>query len=180
MALGTIELSPEEQALLDTIEFDSLKLRERGDFIENSERARALAKSLIARKGIPDQRRLYFTDPDYHVGGRGLSRLQIFERNGTTGDDILTHAHFLPYLWHFINGANLPVQVIASFEAEVANCGMVTSSDIVPLGKHARKLTRSHGLQPHQACDEFYKLALDLGLSTMVATSVRNSVRAAR
>jgi len=176
MALGAIELIAEEQALLDTLKFDLDALDGHESFEANADRALALTKQLVARQGIPDHRRRYFVDPDYHLGGRGRSRLQIFERNGCRGDDILRHAHFLPYLHYFIYGPALPEVVLRAFEQAVRDCGMVTSSDVVPLGNFARKLTRDHGLSKHHASEEFFKLANELGVGMIAAASIHRSV----
>lgn len=176
MALGAIELNAEEQTLLDTLEFDFDALDGHEGFEANADRALALTKLLVARQAIPDHRRRYFIDPDYHIGGRGRSRLQIFERNGCRGDDILRHAHFLPYLHYFIYGPALPEAVLRAFENAVRDCGMVTSSDVVPLGTFARKLARDHGLPKHQASEEFFKLAIELGVGMIAASSIHRAV----
>lgn len=75
MAIGAIELIAEEQALLNTLKFDLDALDGHESFEANADRALALTKQLVARQGIPDHRRRYFVDPDYHLGGRGRSRL---------------------------------------------------------------------------------------------------------
>jgi hypothetical protein len=180
MPIGTIDLQPDEQALLDNIEFDVLALEDYPDVAANAEWVCALTESLIARGAIPEDRRRYFTDPDFHVGGRKSSRLQIFQRNGNQCDEVFKHPHFLPYLHYFIHGADLPAPAVTSFQQAVERCGMVTSSDIVPLGKHARALTRAHKLPAYLACEEFFKLAIDLGVGLMAATMIRNSVRTVR
>jgi hypothetical protein len=70
--------------------------------------------------------------------------------------------------------------VKADFTAKVAECGHVTSSDIVPLGTFTRQQTRAHRLDAARAAEEFYKLALDLGLGTGTAASIRDAVKRAR
>jgi hypothetical protein len=50
--------------------------------------ARALTESLVKRGAIPEIRRRFFTDPELNIGGRGKSRMQVFEVNGTKGDAI--------------------------------------------------------------------------------------------
>ncbi len=170
-----IALEPEEQALLDELEFDVHKL-DHDTFEPNAARARDLTKALAARGGIPEHRRRYFTDPDYHPGGRNKSRQQVFERNGCRGDDILMHAHFLPHLRYFVHGPDLPEAVTARFVEAVKDCGMVTSSDVVPLGNFARKLARDFRLQKYEASEEFFKLALELSLRPYVADSIRRAV----
>jgi hypothetical protein len=171
----TIALEPEEQRLLEGLEFDVHRL-DYDTFQLNATRARDLAKALAARGGIPEHRRRYFIDPEYHPGGRKKSRQQMFERNGCRGEDILMHAHFLPHLRYFIYGPDLPESVMTRFTEGVKDCGMVTSSDIVPLGTFARKLARDSGLEKYEASEEFFKLALELGLRAYVADSIRRAV----
>lgn len=171
----TIELTAQERALADQIEFEALNLKDHIHAEANAELAVELMRSLTARDAIPEQRRKYFGDPSYNPGGRGSSRKQIFERNGCRGEAILRHPHFLAYLRYFMHGADLPAGVAAEFRAAVEECGMVTSSDIVPLGRKARALARQLGLDPHDAREEFFKLALDCGLSSSTATMIRES-----
>ena len=171
----TIELTDDEKALVDQIEFEGLALKGHVHAERNGELVKQLTKMLIARGAIPEHRRKYFTDPAYNVGGRGSSRLDLFEGNGCRGDAILVHPHFLRHLRYFIFGAELSPRVIASFQEAVRECGMVTSSDVVPLGLLARRLARGAGLSPHDAREEFFKLALDCGLSQSTAVSIRDS-----
>ena len=171
----TIELTAEEKTLADQIEFEALNLEDHLHAEANARLAVALIRSLIDRDAIPEQRRKYFGDPSYNPGGRGSSRKQIFERNGCRGEAILRHPHFLAYLRYFIHGADLPPRVAAEFRAAVEECGMVTSSDVVPLGHKARRLARQLGLAPHDAREEFFKLALDCGLSAGTAIAIRES-----
>jgi hypothetical protein len=96
-----------------------------------------------------------------------------------TGEEIYTHPHFLEYFRYFLYGANLPDAVIASFEAKVGNPEWVTSSDIVPIGKHARDLMRQYHL-PRSAPEEFFKLALDMRLGLSTASHVRQSAMRAK
>ncbi len=105
---------------------------------------------------------------------------ELFIRNGNVGEEIYRHPHFLKFLSYFIYGAKLPEPVIKAFSDEVTKCEPVTSGDIVPLGKSARTQARLYRLSPHSAAEEFYKLALDCGLSQMYASAVRQSVKQAR
>lgn len=171
-------LTQAEQELLTTIVFE---LPDGYEAVRrNGEAVCALMRSLIARKAIPQLRVKWFTDPDFHPGGRGKSRKQMFERNGCMGEEIFRHPHFLEYLWHFLYGANLPVPATEKFRATVKRCGQVSSSDIVPLGKAARAIARAHRLQAHDASDEFYKLALDCGIWHSYAEHIRDAVRKMR
>jgi len=118
--------------------------------------------------------------PAYRIGGRGSSRQQALERNGCYGVEILKHPHFLPYLHYFVLGPDLPDAISSAFRARFEACGGVTSSDIVPLGREAKALTREYALKPYDAREVFYKLALDCGRSSSVATSIRDAVKSIR
>jgi hypothetical protein len=179
--LFSIELTAEEIALADAVQFDPLTFH--GDhqaFLKNAELVCQLATSLLERDGVPEPRRRYFTDPEYNPGGRGRSRMGGFERNGTSGEAILRHPHFLKYLRYFIYGADLPVSALQAFKRAVEECGPITSGDIAPLGATARQLARTHRLEGGAAADEFYKLCLDLNMSPSNAASIRASVQQLR
>lgn len=180
--MNCIELTVEEKALLGRIDFApaSPKKHDPEHWNAVGEAALGLMKSLIARKAIPDVRSKYFTDPDFNVGGRGRSRAEIFEKNGTHGEAIFRHPHFLKYLHYFLYGPELPPPVIEGFQRKIADMGLITSSDIVPLGAFSRQLTRANGLRGGDSAEEFFKLALDCGLELCEARSIRDSVKAAR
>jgi hypothetical protein len=178
-----IELTPPERDLFARLkfEFDALAAGDGGDAARsNGDLAYRLMKSLLARNAIPEPRLRFFNDPDYNIEGRGRSRREVFEKNGTRGEEIFRHGNFLKYLRYFLFGADLPPEVIASFAGKVADCGSITSGDIEPLEKFARQQTREHRLTAEGAAEEFYKLALDLNLDQSYAASIRNSVRAVR
>ena len=173
----TIELTPEEIALADAIKFDPHDtLGNTQAFHANGDQVVQLTNSLLKRKAIPDQRLSYFSDPEYHVGGRGSSRQELFLRKAGDRETMVRHGHFLKYLHYFIYGADLPSAVVIAFARAVEDCGMVTSGDIAPLSSTARELTRTHRLKPQSAAEEFYKLCLDLDLSLDAAASIRESV----
>ncbi|MUZ65284.1 hypothetical protein [Agrobacterium vitis] len=140
----------------------------------------ALLQSLSDRSAIPQQRLSYWNDPQYHQGRIKASRKGLFERNGCKGADIYTHPHFLRHLRYFLFGAELPDNVITTFEEKVGNPEWVSSSDIVPIGKFARDLTRQCHLDKTEAPEEFFKLCIDMGLSLMTAESVMRSVKQMR
>ena len=85
-----------------------------------------------------------------------------------------------PGLRYLLLGADLADPVITDFEKHVGNPEWVSLGDAIPLGKHARKLVRQYGLEPHHASEEFFKLCLDMGLSLSVALSIMRSVKQAR
>lgn len=182
MVAATVELTQREKELLSRIDFypSSRESHDAGYWNGVGEASLALMRSLVARAAIPDIRTKYFTDPKFNVGGRGKSRAAVFEKNGTRGDAIFRHPHFLKYLHYFLYGPDLPEDVAAAFRKKVADIGFVTSSDIVPLGAFARRLTRTNTLNSGHAAEEFFKLALDCGLELHEARSIRDSVNAAR
>lgn len=171
-----LKLTEEEAALQSRIECDALKLTGHEHAKINGELVLKLLRSLRSREAIPGHRWGWLIDPQQNFGGRGKSRWKAFERNNTSGNDIARHPHFLPYLHYFIFGPNLPPPVAGAFAAEVERCGNVTSGDVTPLGRFARSLTRSAGLERRDAADEFFKLALELRLSLMVAHAIRKQV----
>jgi hypothetical protein len=175
--IGSIELNDAEKTLLAQIKLDAAELEGYEDTRRNGQAVHALMKSLIDRKAIPEVRWRYFSDPKFRVGGRGTSHKGAFERNGRRGAEIVEHPHFLEYLRYFLHGVDLPASVVGSFSEKVSSCGMVTSGDVVPLGKHARQLTRLHCHNGREVSEEVYKLALDCGLSQSYAEAIRNSVR---
>lgn len=143
----------------------------------NKEPILALLSSLGVRDVIPPQRLSYWNNPNYNCGNTKISRKEVFERNGCAGADIYTHPHFIPHLRYFLFGAELPDLVIAEFEERIGNPRWVTSSDIIPIGKFARDLTRQYRLDTSETPDEFFKLCLDMGLSLDVAESVMCDVK---
>ena len=63
-----------------------------------------------------------------------------------------------------------------TFEAQVGDPEWVTYGDALELGKFARSLVRQNGLVPREACEEFFKLSLDLGLSADESLRIRRTV----
>jgi hypothetical protein len=182
MPQRVIELTDDEAALLAKIDFSpsSQPQRTPGYWAAVSDAALELTKSLISRNAIPEVRTKYFTDPAFNIGGRGRSRAGIFEKNGTRGEAIFRHAHFLKYLHYFVYGPNLPNNVLTTFTNRLTEIGFVTSSDLVPLGRFARQLVRENHLDGSDAAEEFFKLALESGLELHEARLIRDSVKAAR
>lgn len=178
-----IKLTKEEAELLSKIDLRSHHSNHddgRAAYLNNQEPILALLKLLSARKAIPDVRLSYWNDPNYRTGRVKGSRKSLFERNGCTGSDIYTHPHFLEHLRYFLFGTELPDPVVKEFEAKVGNPEWVSSSDIVPIGKAARELTRRYRLEIADAPEEFFKLCLDMGLGLSAAESVMRSVKQVR
>ncbi|TGP88919.1 MULTISPECIES: hypothetical protein [unclassified Mesorhizobium] len=173
-----IELTADEESLAEKLEFDPGKVRDHEDWKRNSELAAQLAHSILKRKAVPDHRLRYFTDPDYHPGGRNKSRRDNWVANGNSYEDILRHNNFLPYLRYFIHGPNIPKRIIDEFRQAVLDCGQVSSGDMPELTKMARRLWRESG-RIYDA-NTFYQMALECGLNNFRAPSIHSAIRQAR
>lgn len=139
----------------------------------------ALASSILERGVVPEVRIAYFTDPDFNPGGQGKSRQDVFEKNGTSGDEILRHPHFLKHLEYFVCGPDLPAAAINKFKSESASRNL-SDSDVNDLTPYARACVRQNHLTPHHAAEEFFKLAVECGATTGFAENLRKSVRAVK
>jgi hypothetical protein len=177
MRVPNCVLTPEEEALVAHIDFNASTLRTSEDIERNGATAAALMESLSTRNAIPEMRLRYFTDPVYFVGGRGKSRKELLERNGSRDKEISRHPEFLSYLHYFLHGPSLPQNIVDAFCNEVENCDDLRSGEIVRLRKFAREQVRAHALEPSRSAEEFYKLALDSGLSVSFAQLIHNSVK---
>lgn len=144
------------------------------------EAAGALAESLLARGAIPSERLKFFIDPECNPGGRGKSRADVFEKNGTAGAEILVHPHFLKHLRYFIYGPALPAEVIKRFTRIGLGSMYFDSDDADDLKKECKALIRDFGLDPYEVADEFMKLALECGAAAGHAVSIREAVRKLR
>ncbi|MXZ56444.1 MAG: hypothetical protein F4077_03710 [Gammaproteobacteria bacterium] len=175
-----IDLTEHENNLAEKIDFGIIKqtMNEVQEaYHTNQEPIVKLMRSLLRRGAIPRQRMLYWEDPEYNTGGYGKSRREVFERNGTCGEDIYIHIHFLTYLYYFLFGSTLPNSVIEKFEKQVGNPEWISSSDILLIEKYVRSLVREHDLEKDYAAEEFFKLSLDIGLDVYYARRVRDSVK---
>lgn len=172
-----IHLTALEQELLKKIHFD---WTDRDQLRSSLDPMAALSELLLERGAIPEIRLRYFTDPECNPGGRGKSRQNMFERNGTCADEILEHPHFLQYLQYFVFGPRLPPSVIQQFKEVATFSGYLTAGDLNDLAASARAVVRSAQLIPAQAAEEFYKLALECGAVPSSAEIIRNSIRQVR
>jgi hypothetical protein len=176
-----VKLTEQEKALLTKIDF---ALSTRSDGPENWRRVadamQGLTRLLVERNAIPEARLKYVTDPECNVQGHGSSRKEIIERNDPPTPMVRNPA-FVKYLHYFLYGPDLPSEVIEAFGEKVAACGkLFTGTDAMEVGDLALRLTRSNGLDPYQAPEEFQKLALECGLRVHHARSVRDRVMRAR
>jgi hypothetical protein len=180
MLVRAIELTQEEKELAQEIEFEQEEVFRHRLGVDNGILAHKIMIALISRNGIPQQRERYFCDPEYNTGGRGRSRKEIFERNGTIGEDIFRHGNFLKHLHYFLFGASLPDALIDEFSEAIESCGNVTSGDIENLRRKARDLTRRFRLNSHDAANEFFKLSIDCCIGPSYAASIANAVKQVR
>lgn len=75
--------------------------------LEAFEASNTLVNTLFERDAIPEVRIRYFVDPNFNTGRGKMSIKQIFEKNGTRGNEIYRHPHFVPYLRYFIEGPDI-------------------------------------------------------------------------
>lgn len=179
MIMFAIALSSDEESLLSQISIDPRTLKEPSDFRKNGEAVCVLMRSLLRRNAIPSHRLNWFTQAECNPGGRGKSRQQVFEGNGTRGDAIYRHSHFLPYLQYFLSGPTLPREAADTFRRAVAECGTITSGDVVPLSHLARDLAQDYRVGA-DAAEEFFKLALECRLDVSDAGVIRAAVKRVR
>lgn len=175
--MGRIDLTPDEQNLLEQIYFPSKSSQIDHDKLRESiEPAYQLAQSLLERKAIPPIRLRYFTDPEFNIGGHGKSRKEVFERNGTSGDAILRHPHFHKYLRYFVFGPALPSTAIDEFVTLIGDCEPITSGDTKEFCSLARKQVRYLGIDYKDAAEEYFKLGLELDVGEDVAHAIRVTI----
>lgn len=175
MRCPDIELTDKETTWLTQLTFEP----NRDDWPLLLEPMARLAESLLNREAVPEVRLLYFTDFKRNPGARGKSRKEIFEGNGTAGDEILRHPNFLKILDYFLHGPNLPLDVILKFKRYMSS-GHLSGSDVNDLAPYARKTTRDEGIELPQAAEEFYKLVLECGGPIYAAENLRKSILAIR
>lgn len=176
-----VELNADERAFFESIEWnaDLLMKKDYGQRIETLETVKRLTEALFARRAIPQIRVDYFVDPELNIGGRGKSRKEVFERNGTSGEDILRHPHFMPYLWYFIHGPRLPKAAIEGFcrvlDEDRGTSGMVLDQ----ICAFVRNEVRQRGLD-YEAPEEFAKLAFEVERSDLAPIVRKHAMDACR
>lgn len=172
-----IDLTPDEKTLWEQIYFAPESSRFDHEKARASiEPAYQLARSLLGRQAIPRIRWRYFTDPELNVGGHGKSRQQVFEKNGTSGDQILKHPHFHKYLRYFVLGPDIPSQAIDEFMALVIECGTPTSGDTEKFCNLARRQVKISRRGRDYAAEEYFKLGLELGIGQDTARAIRDGI----
>ncbi len=175
-----ISFTEAEEAFVARIDFhrhDPTTREARVAYEGNLEPIPHLLSSLRERNAIPAQRVSYWTDPEFRTGRLKGSREQLFARNGTVGEEAFVQFGFLPMLHYLLFGARLPLAVMAAFEAEVGDPRWVSLDDALDHGRFARNLVRQYCLNPSDSGDEFFKLALDLGLWVQSGLRIEQIVR---
>jgi|SRR5579872_493876 len=156
-----IELTSEEAALRQQME---------AEFSKGSgytgKAAHALLKSLHARGVIPEARLRDFTEP--FPGGRGKSHQDVFVANGSRGDGIFEHPHFVKYLQYFMDGPALPASTIEGFRKILIEDSGTSGMVMDQLCKFVRAETRTLRLERVNARQEFWRLAQEAGYSDSV------------
>lgn len=176
-----VKLNKKEQALFDAVfpVWDELDKKDYDTRVGVLEKMGQLTEMLLERAAIPKVRVAYFVDPKMNVGGYGKSRKELFEKNGTSGQDILRHPNFMAYLRYFIYGPDLPMDTIKGFceiiEKDRGTSGMVLDQIKV----FVRKEIRGKHLDVGHAANEFFKLACEIGKPNL-AESVRSAAKSVR
>jgi len=174
--ISPIELSEEERTLWERIDFNPPLVGGNDNSVRDSiEPGYKLTLSLIDRKAIPAMRWNYFSDPELNIGS-SKSRKQIFEQNGTRGEDIFKHPNFHQYIRYFVLGPDLPDATMTTFSDAISHCEPVTSRDQIAFCDLAKREVRNRNLERRHAAEEFFKLSLELGLDVYMSRSVRDAV----
>jgi len=142
---------------------------------------RKLTESLLARHAIPRIRLRYMNNPEFNTGRTKRSHLEVFEANGTRGQEIFEHPHFMKYLHYLIFGPNLPQSIIQGFGEVIRRDGGISSGTHPLLWKFTREQARRHGYHRDpsirgEKAEEFFRLALEWGLDVWGANQVRKEV----
>lgn len=170
-----VVLTEKERNLYEKIPDDPT--HEGWDVVEDS--MVRLMDSLISRDAIPEVRLLLFCDPAYAETGT-KSRQAVFESNGTRGEAIFRHPDFIKYLRHFINGPDLPSNVIAGL-CRILNEDRGTSGMVMDqYRKFARNSVRTQNLDRHDAATEFFRLGVEIGMTLQSARILRDAAFSAR
>lgn len=171
----SIELTASESELYKQI----IKPLSPQDWPETEVALASLTNALLDRDAVPEIRVRLFADSSFaEVSGR--SPREVFEANGTRGNDIFRHIDFVPYLLHFIHGPDLPRPVIEGLltilNADVGTSGMVLKQ----YRGFARNAVRTYRLSPSVAATEFFRLGIEVGMSLEAARELREAARSTR
>jgi hypothetical protein len=118
--------------------------------------------------------------PTPHMRKPAANPDEVFEANGVSGVEIFRHVHFIPYLRHFIDGPNLPNDVIAGL-LRILNEDSGTSGMVMDqYRRFARSSIRTRRLNRTEAATEFFRLGVEIGMSVSAARTLRDAALSAR
>ena len=178
--MRTIELTAEETELYKCVQ----NINKSNDFDENQESleaSRTLMKKLLEREAIPVRRKQFFTDSEFQTAKTKMPRIEVFVSNGTKGEAIFRHPHFIKYLDFFINGASVPEKLEHAAEKFIENnvyqddafeklLDYVKSNKLIPKNKSEK----------NRFADEIFKLTVDLEFELDYCFQIRKAIMQSR
>lgn len=171
-----IELTSEEENLFETAQ----RLNSYNEFHINSRAihaAHGMMLLLFKRDGIPDNLINFFIEPKYQIGGLKKSRKAIFESNGTSGNDIFKHPHFIKCLIFFVNSANICKELYEfSIDAMKRNHFQGEARDEIIDMIKTKYSKYSNKEQGRKFGEEVFKLAVDVGFESNYCQDIYNTV----
>lgn len=170
-----IELTPEEAELFSALpSYAQLANDWDGEWSEVADLMEELFLLLKDRNAIPELRLKVFSNSDYAEKG-SKSIQEIFESNGTRGKEIVRHPHFTEYIDYFVNGPALPQKFIRDF-CELADNYFTRPEELRKFVRHAIKQAE---LTHYDVPSNVFRLAVERGLSTSTASSLRKDAMTA-
>lgn len=174
--MSKIKLTEEEKVLYDSAQNCNIH----NSYVENQtalKSSRLLTKLLLERIAIPENRLKYFTDRAYQFGRVKRSRKEIFESNGTKGESIFEHPHFLKYLTFFIEGANVS-QDIYEFAKTIKETNQFQDEAISEIFEYIkqRNYVPKELKAQNKFADEIFKLVVDLGFEPDFCIIIRKKL----
>ena len=134
-----------------------------------------LFASLMDKKLIPQRRLRYLTQKELQTGYKKKSRLEIFEDNGTKGEEIFSHPHFLKYLRFFVEGPQVDEHILELIKGVISE-NFDEDDQVEEFIRRVKQFVPS----PKEARDKFaqevFKLAVDMDWDPSSCHKVRNKV----
>jgi hypothetical protein len=174
-----IQLTPEEDELFKTINFD-LSQNDWDARTACLEAAGGLTESLLKREAIPEIRRRYLTDAELNIGSHGKARIQGFTAHGLGQRETFRHGNFLKNLCYFIYGPDLPCATVEGFTKIIDDDAGTSGEVLDQLCRFTRaEVRRGLPVERYKVPEEFFKLALECELDLHIAKCVRESAQKA-